>query len=196
MKEKKKTKKTPEEDLINISNLMYFLIYEDEFRRTKVKTGALDRFLEEVSKGTIDDPKKFIEEGVKRTLTPALLSIIKEKLKRFANKYQKERKGEAALLILTLLHSGIPISQIPFFIAIFARSASGRPLSESSKVWKLLYGFLPKRIEEGKTELMQKPEFVKELKDKYEEHDSGILIPKRKGGIKKESSRIILPGDE
>ncbi len=194
MKEKKR--KTQEEEFINITNLMYHIAFEDEFRRAKVKIEALDRFLEEVSEGTINDPKEFIEEGIKRTFTLALLSIIKEKLKRFVNKYSEQKKGKAALLVINFLYSGIPISQIPFFIAIFVRSASQRPLSKNNNVWKLLYEFLPKRIEEGTTRLMEKPEFTKELKDKYEEHDSGLLIPKRRVKTKKESSRIILPGEE
>ncbi|MCK4322654.1 hypothetical protein KAX08_09080 [candidate division WOR-3 bacterium] len=196
MKGKKKEKRSAEEDFINISNLMYHLAYEEEFRRMKVKMEALDIFLEEVSEGTIENPREFIEEGIKRTFTPAILSIIKEKLKRFADRYKRETKGEAALLILGLIYNGISLSQIPFFIAIFARSASRRPLAENDNIWKLLYGFLPKRIEEGTTEIMKKPEFTKEIKDRYEEHDSGLLIPKRKGKVKEESSRIILPGDE
>lgn len=195
MKKQKKYKKTSEEELIGLYNLLYSLAFEDEFRRTKVKTKALDGFLKGVAKGTIKEPAEFIKKGVERTFTPALLSLIKEKLRRFAKKYEKDRKGAAALLILNLLHNEIPLSEIPFFVAIFAKSASRRPLSGNNKVWKLLYEFLPKRIEEGKTELMEKPDIMKEYKDRYEEDDSGLLIPKKKAKRGDKSSRIILPGE-
>jgi len=195
MKGKKKEKRSEEEELIHLSNLMYHIAYEDEFRRAKVKIKALDKFLQEVKEGNINNPREFIEEGIKRTFSPSLLAIVKEKLGRYADRYKKEKKGQAALLILNLVYNRIPLSQIPFFIAIFVRSASRRPLAENDKIWKLLYGFLPKRIEEGKTEIMEKPEFTKEIKDKYEERDSGLLIPKKEGKTEKKSSKIILPNE-
>ncbi len=195
MGEKKKERRSQEEELIQLSNLMYHIAYEDEFRRAKVKIKALDKFLQEVKEGNINNPREFIEEGIKRTFSPSLLAIIKEKLSRYADKYKKERKGQAALLILNLIYNRIPLSQIPFFIAIFVRSASRRPLAENDNVWKLLYGFLPKRIDEGKTEIIEKPEFTKEIKDKYEERDSGLLIPKKENKTEKKSSKIILPNE-
>lgn len=195
MGEKKKEGRSQEEELIQLSNLMYHIAYEDEFRRAKVKIKSLDKFLEEVKEGNINNPREFIEEGIKRTFSPSLLAIIKEKLSRYAYKYKKERKGQAALLILNLIYNRIPLSQIPFFIAIFVRSASRRPLAENDNVWKLLYGFLPKRIDEGKTEIIEKPEFTKEIKDKYEERDSGLLIPKKENKTEKKSSKIILPNE-
>ena len=195
MEGKKKDKKSQEEELIQLSNLMYNIAYEDEFRRAKVKIKELDKFLEEVKEGNINNPREFIEEGINRTFSPSLLSIIKEKLSRYADRYKREKKGQAALLILNLIYNRIPLSQIPFFIAIFARSVSRRPLAENDKIWKLIYGFLPKRIDEGKTEIMEKPEFTKKIKDKYEERDSGLLIPKKEGKTEKKPSKIILPNE-
>lgn len=196
MKKNENSSRMTEEGFNDLLALTYSLIYEDEFRRVKVKTNLLDSFLKRVADGSVDGPEEFIEKGIESTFTPALLFIIKEKLYRFAKRYIKEYKGTAAFLVLDLINRGLPLQGIPFFIAIFARSASRRPLSEDNSVWKLLYQFLPKRLTESTTTTIEKPEFIKKEKDRYEHLDSGLLIPKEKKESNKKASRIIIPGGE
>ncbi len=187
-------RKISEERFQHLTALMFNLPYEDEFRRVKVKTKELDLFLKEVAEGGIKDSKEFLSEGIKRTMTNALLSIIKEKLKRFAEKYQDDPKGEAAFMVLQFLYNDLPLESNAFFIVIFVRSALNRPLADNSKVWTFLYEFLPKKIETGNTENIEKPKFKDVSDEEFEEKKSGLLTPKGKVLKKKEKSRIIIPG--
>ena len=75
---------------------MFNLPYEDEFRKVRVKTKELDLFLGEVVEGRIKESKEFLKQGIERTMTPAILSIVKEKLRRFAEKYEKDAKDPLA----------------------------------------------------------------------------------------------------
>jgi hypothetical protein len=182
------------EQFQQLTSLMFNLPYEDEFRRVKVRIKELDVFLEEVAEGQIKDSREFLKEGIKRTMTPALLSVIKEKLRRFAEKYKEDAEGNAALMILQLLYRGIPLEANAFFIVIFIRSALNRPLADNSKVWAFLYEFLPKKVETGDTENIEKPKFKDNLDKEFEKKESGLLTPKEKAIDKKEKSRIIIPG--
>lgn len=187
-------KKISEEQFQHLTALMFNLPYEDEFRRVKVKTKELDLFLKEVAEGGIKDSKEFLNEGIKRTMTGALLSIIKEKLNRFAEKYRDDPKGKAALMVLQFLYNGLPLESNAFFIVIFVRSALNRPLADNSRVWTFLYEFLPKKIETGDTENIEKPKFKDVPGEEFEEKKSGLLTPKEKAIKKSEKSRIIIPG--
>ncbi len=182
------------EQFQQLTSLMFNLPYEDEFRKVKVKTKELDLFLGEVAEGRIKDSKEFLKEGIERTMTPAILSIVKEKLRRFAEKYEQEAKGKAALMVLQLLYRGFPLEANAFFIVIFIRSALGRPLADNSRVWNFLYEFLPKKVETGDTENIEKPKFKDGLDKEFEEKKSGLLTPKEKGFDKKEKTGIIIPG--
>ncbi len=190
----KKNKKVSDERFYKLTALMINLPYEDEFRKTKVKTKELNLFLQDVSEGKIKDSKEFLKEGLKRTITPALLSIIKEKLKRYADKYRNEPKGQAALMVLQFLYQGLPLDANVFFIAIFIRSALNSPLADNNKVWGFLYEFLPKKVEMEETENIKKPEFKGISGEEFEEKKSGILTPKKKDLKGKEKSRIVIPG--
>ncbi len=187
-------KKLSEERFQHLTALMFNLPYEDEFRRVKVKTKELDIFLKEVAEGRIDNSREFVREGIKRTVTTVLLSIIKEKLKRFAEKYRNEPKGEAALLVLRFLYSDMPLEANAFFIMVFIRSALNRPLVDDNRVWNFLYEFLPKKVETGNTENIEKPKFKNISGEEFEEKDSGLLMPKDKGLDKKVKQKIIIPG--
>jgi hypothetical protein len=187
-------KKLSNEQFQHLTALMFNLPYEDEFRRVKVKTKELDMFLEEVAEGKIKDNKEFLREGIKRTMTTALLSIIKEKLRRYAEKYRDDAKGEAALLVLQFLYNDLPLDANAFFIVIFIRSALSRPLADNSKVWTFLYEFLPKKIETGETENIKKPELKNVSGEKFEEKKSGLLTPKEEKLEGKVKPRIIIPG--
>ena len=177
-----------------LTSLMFNLPYEDEFRKVKVKTKELDAFLEEVVEGRVKDSKEFLQEGIKRTMTPAILSIIKEKLRRFAEKYEQDDKGKAALMILQLLYRSFPLEANAFFIVVFIRSALNRPLADNNRVWNFLYEFLPKKVETGDTENIEKPKFKDALNKGFEEKKSGLLTPREKGIDKKEKTGIIIPG--
>ena len=190
----KENKKSSEERFQHLTALMFSLPYEDEFRRVKVKTRELDIFLKEVAEGRINDNKEFLREGLKRTMTGVLLSIIEEKLKRFAEKYKSDPKGEAALLVLQFLYNKLPLEANVFFIVIFVRSALNRPLADNNKVWTFLYEFLPKKIETGDTENIEKPDFKGVTGENFEEKKSGLLMPKEKGLEKNVKQRIIIPG--
>ncbi len=192
----KENRETIDKELYELMTSVGSLPYEDEFLRVKVKTNALDEFLEEVASGAIRDTDEFIKEGMKRTISPALLSIIKEKLRRFAKKFTEQKKGAVARFTLALVYKEVPLHNNPFFIAIFVRSASRRPLANNRRVWKFLYELLPKRIEEGNIQTLEEPELRKLYKEGYEEQDSGLLIPKKKEKKTKESTRIIIPGKE
>ena len=187
-------RKISEKRFQHLTALMFNLPYEDEFRRVKVKIKKLDIFLEEVAEGKIKDSKEFLEEGIKRTMTTALLSIIKEKLKRFAEKYSDDPKGEAALLVLQFLYNELPLEMNAFFVVIFIRSALNRPLADNSRVWTFLYEFLPKKVEAGDTDNIEKPVFKDISAGEFEEKTSGLLTPKEKELKGKEKSRIIIPG--
>lgn len=187
-------KEISEKKFQHLTHLMFNLPYEDEFRRVKVKTKELDIFLEEVAEGRINDSKEFLKEGIKRTMTTALLSIIKEKLKRFAEKYKDNPKGEAALMVLQFLYNKLPLETNAFFIVIFIRSALNRPLADNSKVWTFLYEFLPKKVEAGDTDNIEKPVFKDVSTEEFEEKKSGLLTPKEKELKRKEKTRIIIPG--
>jgi len=189
-----KNSKISEEELYKFTALMMNLPYEDEFRRVKVKTKELDYFLKKVADGKIQDSKEFIHKGLKETVTPALLSIIKEKLKRYASKHKNEIKGRAALMVLQFLYQGLPLDSNVFFIAVFIRSALNRPLADNNKVWTFLYEFLPKKIETKETENIEKPKFRGVSGAEFEDSKSGLLTPKKKKLQNKEQSRIILPG--
>ncbi|MEJ2568572.1 MAG: hypothetical protein P8Z50_06850, partial [candidate division WOR-3 bacterium] len=102
-------KQISNEQFQQLTSLMFNLPYEDEFRKVKVKTKELDAFLEEVAEGRIKDSREFLKEGIERTMTPALLSIIKEKIRRFAEKYEQDAKGKAALMVLSLLYRNFPL---------------------------------------------------------------------------------------
>ena len=190
----KQNKKSSEERFQYLTALMFNLPYEDEFRRVKVRTKELDMFLKEVAEGRVKDSKEFLREGLNRTMTMLLLSIIEEKLKRFAEKYKSDPKGEAALLVLQFLYNKLPLEANAFFIVIFIRSALNRPLADNNKVWTFLYEFLPKKIETGDTENIEKPNFKGVAGENYEEKESGLLTPKKKGFQKKVKQRIIIPG--
>lgn len=187
-------RKISEERFQHLTALMFNLPYEDEFRRVKVKTKELDVFLKEIAEGGVKDSKEFLKEGIKRTMTDALLSIIREKLKRFAEKYKDDPKGEAAFLVLQFLYNDLPLESNAFFIVIFIRSALDRPLADNSRVWTFLYEFLPKKIETGNTENIEKPKFKDVSGEEFEEKKSGLLTPKEKALKGKEKSRIIIPG--
>ncbi len=186
-------RKISEERFQHLTALMFNLPYEDEFRRVKVKTKELDVFLKEIAEGGVKDSKEFLKEGIKRTMTDALLSIIREKLKRFAEKYKDDPKGEAAFLVLQFLYNDLPLESNAFFIVIFIRSALDRPLADNSRVWTFLYEFLPKKIETGNTENIEKPKFKDVSGEEFEEKKSGLLTPKEKA-LKGKKSRIIIPG--
>ncbi len=187
-------KKISNEKFQHLTALMFNLPYKDEFRRVKVKTKELDIFLKEVAEGKIRDSKEFLREGLKRTMTPVLLSIIKEKLKRFAEKYRDDPEGEAALLVLQFLYNSLPLEANAFFIVVFIRSALNRPLADNSKVWNLLYEFLPKKIETSDAETIEKPDFKDVSRKDFEEKKSGLLAPKERKLEGKEKSRIVIPG--
>jgi len=189
-----KRNKISQEELYKFTSLMMNLPFEDEFRRVKVKTKKLDDFLKDVAEGKIQDSRTFIHEGLKRTITPVLLSIIKEKLNRFAVKYEKEVKGKAAFMVLQLLYQGIPLDSNVFFIAVFIRSALNRPLADNNKVWSFLYEFVPRKIETKETENIQKPQFKGVSNEAFEDSKSGLLTPKKKKLKGKKESRIIIPG--
>jgi hypothetical protein len=189
-----KNNKFSNEDLYKFTAMMMNLPYEDEFRRVKVKTKELDIFLKDVAEGKIRDSKEFIREGLNKTITAALLSIIKEKLKRYASKYKDKMKGKAAFMVLQFLYQGLPLDSNVFFIAVFIRSALNHPLADNNKVWTFLYEFLPKKIETKATENIEKPEFKGVSGDKFEDSKSGLLTPKKKELQDKEESRIIIPG--
>ena len=127
-------------------------------------------------------------------MTPALLSIINEKLKRYASKYKDQAKGRAALVVLQFLYQGLPLDSNVFFIAVFIRSALSRPLADNNKVWTFLYEFLPKKVETSETENIKKPEFKDVSADEFESSKSGLLTPRKKQLKNKEQSRIIIPG--
>lgn len=184
------------EEQAQLGSLLYSLAFKDEFKRTKVKIKALDEFLEQAKKGEIDTPEEFIEEGLKKTLPPTLLSLISEKLKRYVKKNKENRYGQAAMVVLSLLYNNVSLHENPFLIGIFVRSAKERSLSDNNKVWNLLYQFLPKKVQEGESEFMKKPEGSKDLEKDYDKVDSGLLIPKKKGKKKGKSSQIILPGED
>lgn len=187
-------KKISNERFQHLIALMFNLPYRDEFRRVKVKTKELDIFLKEVAEGRIKDSKEFIREGLKRTMTPVLLSVVKEKLKRFVEKYKDNPEGEAALMVLQFLYNSLPLEANAFFIVVFIRSALNRPLADNSKVWNFLYEFLPKKIETSDTETIEKPEF-KDISGKdFEEKKSGLLTPKEKELEGKTKPRIVIPG--
>jgi hypothetical protein len=190
----KENKKLSEERFQQLTALMFNLPYEDEFRRVKVKTKELDIFLKEIAEGRLNNSREFLREGIKRTLTAVLLSIIEEKLKRFAEKYKKDPKGEAALLVLHFLYNRIPLEANAFFIVIFVRSALNRPLADNNRVWNFLYEFLPKKVETGDTENIEKPKFKGVVGKEFEEKESGLLMPKGEGFEKKVKQRIIIPG--
>jgi len=190
----KENQKITEEEFQQLAALMFNLPYEDEFRKVKVKTKELDIFLEEVAEGKIKNSKEFLEEGIQRTMTPVLLSVIKEKLKRFVGKYKNEPKSRAALLALQLLYQDFPLHANAFFIVIFIRSALNRPLADNSKVWLFLYEFLPKKIEESNTENIEKPKIKDGLYEEFEENKSGLLTPKKKEITEIEEPKIIIPG--
>jgi hypothetical protein len=177
-----------------LTALMINLPYEDEFRRVKVKIKALDEFLNDVAAGKIKDSKEFLQEGLRRTMTPALLSIIKEKLRRYAEKYKDDTKGEAAVMVLQFLYRGLPLDSNVFFLSVFIRSALNRPLADNSKVWNFLYEFLPKKIETSDTETIEKPKFKGVSGEKFEEKGSGLLTPQEKELEGKEKPRIVIPG--
>ncbi|MBN1695214.1 hypothetical protein JW879_07435 [candidate division WOR-3 bacterium] len=187
-------KKISEEKFQRLTALMFNLPYQDEFRRVKVKTKELDIFLKEVAEGEIEDSKEFLREGLKRTITPLLLSIIKEKLRRFAEKYRDNPEGEAALMVLHFLYNSYPLDTNAFFIVVFIRSALNRPLADNSKVWAFLYEFLPKKIETGDTETVEKPKFKNISGKDFEEKESGLLTPKEKRLEGKTKPRIVIPG--
>ena len=187
-------KQMSKEQFQQLTSLMFNLPYEDEFRKVRVKTKELDLFLGEVVEGRIKESKEFLKQGIERTMTPAILSIVKEKLRRFAEKYEKDAKGKAALMVLQLLYRGFPLEANAFFIVIFIRSALSRPLADNSRVWNFLYEFLPKKVETGDTENIEKPKFKDGLDKEFEEKKSGLLTPKEKGFDKKEKTRIIIPG--
>jgi hypothetical protein len=193
MKANKKAK-VSEERFYRLSALMINLPYEDEFRKVKVKTRELDKFLKEVVEGKINSSKEFIREGLKRTLTPALLSIIKEKLKMYAEKNKDNEKGEAALMVLQFLYRGLPLDTNVFFLSIFIRSTLNRPLVDNNKVWNFLYEFLPKRVEVNDTETIEKPKYKNIAGEEFEESGSGLLTPKKKEIKDKTTSRILIPG--
>ncbi len=190
----KENQKITEKEFHQLTALMFNLPYEDEFRKVKVKTKKLDIFLEEVAEGKIKNSKEFLEEGIQRTMTPVLLSVIKEKLKGFAIKYENEPKSRAALLVLQLLYKDFPLHANAFFIVIFIRSALDRPLADNSKVWSFLYEFLPKKIEESNTENIEKPKIKDDLYKEFEENKSGLLTPKKKEIDEIEKPKIIIPG--
>ena len=177
-----------------LTALMINLPYEDEFRRVKVKIKELDAFLNDVAAGKIKDNKEFLQKGLRRTMTPALLSIIKEKLKRYAEKYKDDEKGEAAIMVLQFLYRGLPLDSNVFFLSVFIRSALNRPLADNSKVWNFLYEFLPKKVETSDAETIEKPKFKDVSGEKFEEKKSGLLTPKEKGLEGKTKPRIIIPG--
>ncbi len=187
-------KKISEERFQHLTALMFNLPYQDEFRRVKVITKELDIFLKEVAEGKIKDSKEFLREGLKRTMTLVLLSIIKEKLKRFAEKYSNDPKGEAALMVLQFLYNGFPLDTNAFFIVVFIRSALNRPLADNSKVWAFLYEFLPKKVETSDTETVEKPKFKDISGEDFEEKKSGLLTPKDKELEGKSKPRIVIPG--
>ncbi len=187
-------KKISEEKFQRLTALMFNLPYQDEFRRVKVKTKELDSFLKEVAEGRIKDSREFLREGLKRTMTPLLLSIIKEKLKRFAEKYRDNPESEAALMVLHFLYNSLPLDTNAFFIVVFIRSALNRPLADNSKVWTFLYEFLPKKIETGDTETVEKPKFKNISGKDFEEKESGLLTPKEKRLEGKTKPRIVIPG--
>jgi len=189
-----KNKKISDEHFYNLTALMINLPYEDEFRRAKVKTKELNAFLKEVAEGKIKDSKEFLQEGLKRTVTPALLSIIKEKLKRYAKKYRDNPKGEAALMVLQFLYQGLPLDANVFFIAVFIRSALNSPLADNNRVWAFLYEFLPKKVETNDTENIEKPKFKVISGEEFEESASGLLTPKKKELKDKTKSKIVIPG--
>ncbi len=193
MKTKEKVK-VSEERFYRLSALMINLPYEDEFRKVKVKTRELDEFLKEVAEGEIKDSKEFIREGLKRTLTPALLSIIKEKLKIYAEKYKDNEKGEAALMVLQFLYRGLPLDANVFFLSVFIRSTLNRPLVDNSRVWNFLYEFLPKKVEVNDAETIEKPKFKNISGEDFEESRSGLLTPKKKEIKDKTKSRLLIPG--
>jgi len=187
-------KQISDEQFQQLTSLMFNLPYEDEFRKVKVKTKELDSFLVEVSEGRIKDSKEFLKEGVQRTMTPVLLSIIKEKLRRFVEKYEGDVKSKAALMVLQLLYQNFPLEANAFFIVIFIRSSLSRPLADNGKVWNFLYEFLPKKVETGDTENIEKPKLKNDLNSEFEEKKFGLLTPKEKSFGEKEKSRIIIPG--
>ncbi|MEO0292628.1 MAG: hypothetical protein ABIN61_00200 [candidate division WOR-3 bacterium] len=179
------------EELYYFLNLMFNLPYEDEFRKVKVKTKKLDEFLEEVRDGKIKDPKEFLREGLRRTITPALLSIIREKLRIFAEKNKDNDKGKAAGLILGFLSTGMPLDQNGFFVTIFIRSALNRPLADDRKVWEFIYVFLPKKVETGEVETIKKASF--NFGEGFEERESGLLTPKEERIKEKSERKLIIP---
>lgn len=191
---KDKNKKLTDQRFQQLTALIFNLPYEDEFRRVKVKTKELDIFLKEVAEGEINDTKEFLREGIRRTMTTALLSIIKEKLKRYAGKYKNDPKGEAAILVLQFLYNDLPLESNAFFIVVFIRSALNRPLADNSKVWSFLYEFLPKKVETGDTENIRKPGLKNVSEEEFEEKKSGLLTPREKMVKGKEKPRIIIPG--
>ncbi|MEJ2568124.1 MAG: hypothetical protein P8Z50_04540, partial [candidate division WOR-3 bacterium] len=87
-----------------------------------------------------------------------------------------------------------PLESNAFFIVIFIRSALSRPLADNSKVWNFLYEFLPKKVETGDTENIEKPKLKDGLDKEIEEKKSGLLTPKGKEVNSKEKPRIIIPG--
>lgn len=181
-----------QEEFIKLVNLSYNIAFEESFRKVKLKKKELDDYLQEIIDGTGYSPRDFIINGLDRTLSPVLLSLIKEKLRRYAERNKKNQKGDSALVVLTMLHNDIHPGDIPFFMAVFALNASRRPLAENDKVWKYLYLFLPEKVQKVDTsELIEAPEYLEKDKEKYERLDSGILIPKKKGKGK-DSSGIIL----
>ena len=187
-------KKISEEQFQQLTALMFNLPYEDEFRRVKVRTKELDIFLREVAEGKVKGSKEFLREGLRRTMSPVLLSIIKEKLKRFAEKYRDDPKGKAALMVLQLLYNGLPLDANAFFIVVFVRSALNRPLADDSKVWAFLYEFLPKKVETSDTETIERPKFKGVSSKDFEEKKSGLLTPKEKELEGKAKPRIVIPG--
>jgi hypothetical protein len=192
MKAKEKVE-VAEERFYRLSAMMINLPYEDEFRKVKVKTRELDEFLKEVVEGKINDSKEFVREGLKRTLTPALLSIIKEKLKIYAEKYKDNEKGEAALMVLQFLYRGLPLDANVFFLSVFIRSTLNRPLADNNRVWNFLYEFLPRKVEVNDAETIEKPKFKNISGEEFEESKSGLLTPKKKELKSGGKSKIIIP---
>jgi len=186
-----KEERTPSNEELIMAT--FFLPWTHDFVKLKLKVKNVEEYLDEIINSSVEPSlEEFVFEGVKRGLIPVLYSLIVEKLGKYIESHKNSEESTLVSITILLLSKRIPPEKIPFFQGLFIKTALNTPYAENPKIWKLLYPFLPKKVEKTEKSGIIAPD---NLGREGEDSENYIIITDRSKGKNKEEKKVIITDD-
>ncbi len=169
------------------------LLSQDDFRGIKLSSTRVEGYLKIIKKQLFDEltPEQFLFAGVKFLITPGIIYVSKQKLKKFLQDNVNNNTPEvmAATVAFYAILKNLPPYKNLFFVQLFIKSIKDHPLMNDPKMWNLIYPLLPSKKIVAETSKVIMPQ-EKERKTK-----GGIIVTDNsdKKGTDEKTKRIIIP---